>query len=343
MSCLFKADYRPGKDGYRQYIYRMEGIPRGNWDLFRFISIRPGLEASIFTQVKHEISEVLFEIGEAPVSFSFFLYGGCIHSFDAISSQPPREFSLGPGSNIIASLPHSRGRITMDPELAMGALDIKIDRRLLASYLTGSPKSQFLNRLLDPRVHTYQSLPMTPAMLAATQALIHPPRELSGPALSLFQEGQVLSLLSFQIQRLLEVEGTHAAPTERPDDAEKLHTARRILESNFKDAPTIATLARRCGLNEFHLKKGFKTLFGTTVHGYLQLKKMETAWQLLDQEGYSVSQAAFTVGYTNVSHFSAAFRKHFHFNPSHLKKNRPHPPNSSYTQHIGMGESPPAV
>ena len=61
-------------------------------------------------------------------------------------------------------------------------------------------------------------------------------------------------------------------------------------------------------------------VYDTTIFSHLQRTKMETAWHLLQQGSCSVTQAASEVGYTNISHFSNAFRKQFFINPGTLKK-----------------------
>ena len=71
--------------------------------------------------------------------------------------------------------------------------------------------------------------------------------------------------------------------------------------------------------NEAKLKQGFRSLYGTSVYGYLRDQRMETAWRLLAQRELSVSEVALRVGYANPSKFAAAFRKRFGFAPSTLR------------------------
>jgi len=58
-----------------------------------------------------------------------------------------------------------------------------------------------------------------------------------------------------------------------------------------------------------------KEMFGYTVHAYVIEQRMQRAKQLLEQGSMTVSEAAYRVGYGNVSHFSAAFRKKFGVRP----------------------------
>ena len=75
--------------------------------------------------------------------------------------------------------------------------------------------------------------------------------------------------------------------------------------------PTLKELAKLVGLNEYQLKVGFKEIYGNTVYGYLLEHKLDHSRALLDKGKFQVNQVAYEVGYTNPSHFIAAFRKKF--------------------------------
>lgn len=90
--------------------------------------------------------------------------------------------------------------------------------------------------------------------------------------------------------------------------------ARELLLHDFAAPPTISQLARKVGLNQCTLKRGFKALFGSSMYAYFQAERMRHASDLLADN--SVTETASLVGYTNVSHFSSAFRRHFGVLPS---------------------------
>jgi len=82
--------------------------------------------------------------------------------------------------------------------------------------------------------------------------------------------------------------------------------------------PTIEQLARETGLNQLKIKQGFKVLFGTTTYGLFQRERMERALTLLQTN--SVTETASLLGYSNISHFSSAFRKQFGVLPSRVRR-----------------------
>lgn len=103
-------------------------------------------------------------------------------------------------------------------------------------------------------------------------------------------------------------------------DRRRLLAARDRLLTDLADPPTIAQLARECGLNALKLKRGFKQLFGTGVFGLFQRERMHAARRLLERGDCGVAQAAAAYGYANASHFAAAFRREFGVAPAAVKR-----------------------
>ncbi len=99
-------------------------------------------------------------------------------------------------------------------------------------------------------------------------------------------------------------------------EREKIISAKDIILSSLNDSLTIPILAQRVGMNECYLKKGFKELYGKTIFAYVQDARMQRAKMLLNTEEMSVSEIAYEVGYSNLSGFSAAFKKQVGVLPS---------------------------
>lgn len=97
-----------------------------------------------------------------------------------------------------------------------------------------------------------------------------------------------------------------------------LQLARELLLKDLSKPPTIAQLARRSGLNQQKIKRGFKQQFGVTPYALFQRKRMEYARDLLARHG--VTETAALLGYSNPSHFSAAFRKQFGVLPKDARR-----------------------
>ena len=94
--------------------------------------------------------------------------------------------------------------------------------------------------------------------------------------------------------------------------------AREILLQRIGEPITIKELSRKVGTNECYLKKGFKEMFGTTIFDFYQTQRMEHAKYLLYEKGLSVTEVSAMLGYSSISHFSTAFKKHTGLKPCEL-------------------------
>jgi AraC-like DNA-binding protein len=136
---------------------------------------------------------------------------------------------------------------------------------------------------------------------------------------SLLLESRILELLSLNIERLLEIEhpGAKSAGLSKTD-REDLLLAREILLTRLESPPSLLELSRLIHMNDCKLKRSFKTYFGKTVYEYIREQRLEKAFSLLTTGQYNVGQSAFAVGYTNISHFSQAFREKFGISPKKM-------------------------
>lgn len=102
------------------------------------------------------------------------------------------------------------------------------------------------------------------------------------------------------------------------DDREKISKSREILLQHIGEPLTIKELSRKVAINECYLKKGFKEMFGTTIFDFYQNQRMEHARYLLYEKGLSVTEVSLMLGYSSISHFSTAFKKHTGIKPCEL-------------------------
>lgn len=101
-------------------------------------------------------------------------------------------------------------------------------------------------------------------------------------------------------------------------DRDKIVKARDILIQHIGEPITIKELSRKVAMNECYLKKGFKEMFGTTIFDFYQSQRMEHAKYLLYEKGLNVTEVSSLLGYSSISHFSTAFKKHTGLKPCEL-------------------------
>jgi len=100
----------------------------------------------------------------------------------------------------------------------------------------------------------------------------------------------------------------------------RIAVAQDYLDQRFDSAVSIAQLAQVANLSTRQLSELFRKQLGMTPHQYLIEKRMQRAWQLLEQGNLSIQQVADAVGYTSLAAFSDRFRKHFAIPPSYFRR-----------------------
>lgn len=139
---------------------------------------------------------------------------------------------------------------------------------------------------------------------------------------NIYINAQTQMLLLYSLECMLgdskDIEGFQCKFLANEADREKIVRAREILLQHIGEPITIRELSRKVAINECYLKKGFKEMFGTTVFDFYQSQRMEHARYLLYEKGLSVTEVAMMLGYSSISHFSTAFKKHTGIKPCEL-------------------------
>lgn len=155
------------------------------------------------------------------------------------------------------------------------------------------------------------------ALLARGQRLLA-----AGPAqgalalLELQAQGLALlhCLLTGAASPVLPAQGSGAAARWQRALDEALH----ILHEQWDQPHTIASLARRAGMNECYLKELFRQRTGMTIAAYLRQLRMGHARQLIESGQATVQQAALACGYARSDKFAQAFARVHGLRPSQL-------------------------
>lgn len=163
---------------------------------------------------------------------------------------------------------------------------------------------------------------VTPMMRTIIKQMWEHPYQ--GAIARMYLEAKVLELLALQLSQLSEFKPDAAKTTLKPTSIDRTYEARDILATRLENPPSISELTRQVGLSNLTLRRGFRELFGTTIVGYINQKRMEQAEQLLRETKFSVTEVANLVGYSHLGHFGAAFKRQFGITPSQCltRKNR---------------------
>lgn len=165
-----------------------------------------------------------------------------------------------------------------------------------------------------------RTLPLCSKMRVALDALLN--HNYEDALENIFINAQTQILLLYSMECMLGIKEEEVAIAckflNNEADRDKIARAREILIEHIGDPITIRELSRKVAINECYLKKGFKEMFGTTIFDFYQNQRMEHARYLLYEKGLSVSEVSAMLGYSSISHFSTAFKKHTGLKPCEL-------------------------
>jgi AraC family transcriptional regulator len=92
------------------------------------------------------------------------------------------------------------------------------------------------------------------------------------------------------------------------------------IEEHLGEQICLGTLAQLARLSQHHFCRAFKQSFGVPPHQYHVQRRIEQAKLLLADRAISITDIAFTLGYSQTSSFSVAFRKNTGWTPSEYRR-----------------------
>ena len=95
----------------------------------------------------------------------------------------------------------------------------------------------------------------------------------------------------------------------------RIYSAIEYLNANISEPVTIDAMARSAGYSVSHFKAKFHAETGITPAEYILMMKMERARELLTKSSWSITQIAYSLGFSSSNYFSTVFRKYFEQTP----------------------------
>lgn len=130
---------------------------------------------------------------------------------------------------------------------------------------------------------------------------------------SLRRQEAAIGLLRYALEAFMVPDEANKLPAcsflNNSSERDKVLDTQRIIMEHLDQPLTIRELSREVGMNECYLKKGFKAMFGKTIHEYQQFQRIQRSKELLLQGSYSINEVAFKMGFGSPSHFSTSFKK----------------------------------
>lgn len=269
---------------------------------------QPGDDVTIYVIDVTPPEDLVFQPqGPATFSLSIFLEGAGTLSVDGA-----KPFPIQPGTAIFFACDRvTRGENHVRAGQRLSVVDIRLEKTLLEK-LGGISLAK-----LGGAVITEHSLPQqdifligfkAPAELLQVAASLTQSRLVEGVARRAYFYSKAIEAVSIGLDSVTRQPNGSALKPLNKEEIKRLDAAISLIKQQFHADWTIVRLSREVGLNERRLKEGFRLAIGKSVHAYLRATRLDAAAALL-ASGASVTEAAYAVGFDNLSHFSKVFRE----------------------------------
>ena len=164
----------------------------------------------------------------------------------------------------------------------------------------------------DPFVSSYTDYHHDTGLMSLMQAMWRA-LETGGPANNLFVDGCYVAMLGKMLKNQVDQHAFAVVP-----DLIRPQLARVIdyIEAHF-DAPLLTSeLAAIAAMSTAQFGRSFKSATGFSPHQYVTIRRIERAKRMLRQETLTITQVAFSCGFSSAAHFSTTFQQHTGSQPS---------------------------
>jgi AraC-like DNA-binding protein len=290
----------------------------------RHVALPSGIELLFLDFEPEAAVEHVFSIDRAPLQFAFHLSGR--GRGDITHSLTRREvIDAGPGRALISYNPESTCKTAMPAQQSIRIFNVYIPPGLLYTLLNEEldhlPRG--LHAVLEdagPTPYNHLFNMTSTSRLVLDQIYNCPYRGSLG---RLYLESKTMELIVLQLWEAVRGPVKRHEWRLRPSDVERIHAARDLLVENLENPPSLPELARKAGLNDTKLKRGFQQVFGTTICKYVRDCRLDKSKEILGKGELNITETAHLLGFYDVTHFIKNFKDRFGTTPGeYLKSSR---------------------
>jgi AraC-like DNA-binding protein len=107
---------------------------------------------------------------------------------------------------------------------------------------------------------------------------------------------------------------------ESVNEKSRMVSARKFIERNYQRDISISDIAREVYLSESHFSHQFRKEVGTSAVQYLNRFRIEKAKELLQSNGFNITEISGKTGFQSLPHFNRIFRKFENMSPCEFRK-----------------------
>jgi len=220
-----------------------------------------------------------------------------------IRSQNARSTAIRPQT--VAHYTSGRLKAKRSADERHRFLTIEMSRPWLANAVRGlesTLKSEVRGFLDNAKGAKLCEFPLAPRVKRTAEDMLKPPLE--GAAARFWYHAKILEVAAHTLTQPAE---EMFCERQKRLSAERVERVKQILGRDLENPPTLAQLGKEAGCSPFYLSRIFSEHTGVTISRFLRNVRLERAAELLRTGQCNVTEAAVTVGYSSLSHFSKAF------------------------------------
>ncbi len=317
---LGKNDESKGSQGILPLLKISERLKK---TFLNEIELRDGLKLMLNDYDLKKGVIIDFNIFNSPLEFVFCLSGRISATISTLEGKT-EEVMINKAMNMIFSFPNSKGKIVVTPLEPVRILSLHIapaflkefidnDFKLLPdeikNFLTGNINNSFI----------YEGT-ITPDMYVAINQIMD--CNFKGMARKMYLESKSLELMTLQISQLFEdLKPSRNQPKLTDYDAHQIKKIKNLMIQRLNKPLSLKELSDIAGMSHTKLNSCFKTMYGSTVFEFLRRHRLEFSRYLLNEGKLNITEIVYEAGWSNPSHFSKEFSKHYGINPKSYQKN----------------------
>jgi AraC family transcriptional regulator len=105
-----------------------------------------------------------------------------------------------------------------------------------------------------------------------------------------------------------------------PPRARWIRIVRQLIEDCYADPPTLASIAATVQREVSHVASTFRRTYGLSIGEYVRQLRLWHSRTLLEDGGVPLAEVAMSAGFSDQSHFTRAFKRHFRMTPGEYRR-----------------------
>ena len=274
------------------------------------IKIENKIFLNIFKNNDSKSKKILRDVNKDQIQFHFNIDGEFKLNFG-------KNYNINLKKNDSIILYNSKNQININAEIAKNSTVITFIISLSELHRLLSNQDIFIPTIINIKEKYYEKININQSLLYVLNQISNSDNHMNTK--KLFLKAKVYEAFSLLFKSN---EESDTCPfTINNELLGKIRLAKEILIEDVSKTPTLNQLSEKLTISLKKLKTGFKEVYGISVYQYALNHKLEHAKDLLIKGKNNINEISIILGYSNSSHFIAAFKKKYHLTPFNFIKN----------------------